>query len=91
MNYENKIANQTPRYRFNSGDPKPACSCCNKLVVNPTQQCIFTTDTFNKKHTLYVYHYVNTPYFILETKSGSAAVYCSEYCMKKHNAKFTRK
>lgn len=91
MNYGNKIANQTPRFRFNSGDPKPTCSCCNKLMNNPTRQCIFTIDNFNQKHTLIVYHYVNTPHFILETKSGRAAVYCSEYCMKKHNAKFTRK
>lgn len=91
MNYEDKIANQTPRYRFNSGDPKPTCSRCNRLVDRPTQQNVFITDNLHQKHTLIVFHYINKPQFILETKSGRAAIYCSKYCMKKHNAKFTRK
>lgn len=91
MDYENKIANQTPSFRFNSGDPKPICSCCNRLIDRPIKQLIFTNDSKRQTHRLICFHYVNTPHFILETKSGRAAVYCSEYCMKKHNAKFTRK
>ena len=90
MDYENKMSNQTPRFRFNSGDPKPICSRCSRLVDRPTQQNVYTIDKLQQKHRLIVYHYINTLYFILETKSGSAAVYCSEYCMKKHNAKFRK-
>lgn len=93
MDYENKIANQTPSFRFNSGDPKPVCNKCFKLIPNPFRSTIFDTDSTTGRSTkmLYIFHYIGTPHFILETKSGRAAVYCSEYCMKKHNAKFTRK
>lgn len=91
MKYENKIVNQPVRFRFNSGNPLPTCSRCNSLMERPTSQSIFTIDSRGKKHTLVCYHYINRPYFLVPSKSGYASVYCSGYCMMKHNAKFTRK
>jgi len=89
MNTEGKIANQSPRFRFNSGDPKPTCSKCNTLVDRPTQQTLFVTDKLHQKHNFIIFHYVNQLYFIYESKSGRAVVYCPEYCRNKHNHRFT--
>lgn len=93
MNTLYKIANQSVKYRFNSGDVKPTCGKCSKLIDRPFKSTIFNTDLQTGKHDTmyYIYHYVGTPYFIIESKSGFASTYCSEYCMKKHNAIFTRK
>jgi hypothetical protein len=88
MNTEGKITNQTPRFRFNSGDPKPTCSKCNTLIERPTTQTLFIKDNFNQKHNFAIYHYVKRPHFIYESKSGCAVVYCSEYCRNKHNHRF---
>ena len=85
-----KIANQSVKFRYNSGNPLPTCSKCNKLIDKPFSSRIFDTDLKIGRHTkmYYIYHYVGTPYFIIESKSGFASTYCSEYCMKKHNAIF---
>ncbi len=91
MKIEFKIANQIPRLRFNSGDPKPTCGKCDTLVDRPFQSGIRVRDKNNILHFFTIYTYITKPYFILDTKSGYSVVYCSDYCMKKHNAKFTRK
>jgi hypothetical protein len=85
-----KIANQPVRFRFNSGYPVPLCSKCRTIISRPLISTIYDTDFNSHKHTkkYYIFHYVGTPYFIIESKSGFAATYCSEYCMKKHNAIF---
>lgn len=88
-----KIANQSFKMRFNSGNPLPTCSKCNRLIDKPFQ-CTLSDREIGSgkiKNMYSVYHYVGTPYFIIESKSGYASTYCSEYCMKKHNAIFTRK
>lgn len=87
-----KITNQSVKFRFNSGDPTPTCSKCNKLIPRPFRSTIFDKDLLSGKHQniYYVHHYIGTPYFIIESKSGFASTYCSEYCMKKHNAIFTK-
>ena len=85
-----KIANQPVRFRFNSGNPVPLCSRCNTIIDRPFRSTIFNSSMRTAKHTkmYYIHHYVGTPYFIIESKSGFASTYCSEYCMKKHNAIF---
>jgi hypothetical protein len=85
-----KIANQLVRMKFNSGNPVPLCNKCSTIIDRPFRSTIFDTGMLSGKHTktYYIYHYVGTPYFIIESKSGFAATYCSEYCMKKHNAIF---
>ena len=91
MKIEFKIANQYPRLRFNSGDPKAVCGKCNTLVDRPCTSTLKVKDNNNVLHFFVMHNYITTSHFILDTKSGYSVVYCSEYCMKKHNAKFTRK
>lgn len=88
-----KITNQIPAYRFNSGDPKPTCSKCSKLISRPFTSTVFNTSSTTGRHSIMynICHYIGTSHFIIESKSGRASTYCSEYCMKKHNAIFTRK
>lgn len=90
MKIEFKIANQAPRLRFNSGDPKPTCGKCNTLLNRPLSQIMYALDNKYLKHQFSTFNYLATPHFILDTKSGYSIVYCSEYCMKKHNAKFRK-
>lgn len=85
-----KVANQHPSYRFNSGDPKPICGRCNKLLPRPEESNLYI-GKLPIKFRYVVFHYVGTPHFILETKSGKAITYCSEYCMKKHHHLFRSK
>lgn len=91
MKIEYKIANQSPRMRFNSGDPKSTCAKCNTLVDKPLHTKIEAEDDLGKQHYFTVYNYFTKDHFIFDTKSGFSIVYCSEYCMKKHNHRFTRK
>lgn len=85
-----KTANQSVKFRFNSGNPLPTCSKCNRLIDKPFRGTLFNADLKTGRHNTmyYIHHYIGTPYFIIESKSGFASTYCSEYCMKKHNAIF---
>lgn len=83
-NIDGKIANQAPRNRFNSGNPKPTCEKCCKLIDVP-EAAVLKTKT--DEH-YFVFHYIRKDHFIYETKSGHAVVYCSEYCRNKHNHRF---
>jgi hypothetical protein len=89
---EGKIANQSPNRKLNStGYPSPVCAKCQKLVPNPaTSYITVTTKTGDPdlKKAFYCYNYLETPYYIYESKSGYAVVYCSKYCRDKHNHRF---
>ena len=38
-----------------------------------------------------VHSYIGSERFIYESKSGRAVCYCSEYCARKHNHRFTKR
>ena len=40
------------------------------------------------KTAIMVFHYVNSNYYIHETKKGYAVMYCSSYCRRKHNHRY---
>lgn len=81
--FDGKVANQKASLKIN-GDT--ICSCCRKQVENPTDGKLEIG-----WNDYIVESYIHTPYYIYETKSGRAVVYCSDYCRKKHNHRFTRK
>jgi hypothetical protein len=81
---EGKIANQAPRYTHKS---KTRCEHCRKEIDHPEQRVI----RLNIKLAYYVCHYINTPHYIYETKSGRAVTYCSKYCRNRHNHRFQKK
>lgn len=81
---DGKIANQDPIIRI-SGTIN--CGKCSKLIPLPQRVII------DSKHTKQVFEcasYIGTEHFIYETKSGTAVVYCSEYCRNKHNHRFSK-
>ena len=78
--FEGKVANQSPR-RNMSG--KSLCSKCSKLIPEPETNVVET-----KKGIFLIYNYIKQEYFIYESRSGHSVVYCSDYCMKKHNHRF---
>jgi hypothetical protein len=85
-NFDGKVANQSPRFRFNSGNPKPTCEKCQKVIDAPEGATLkLSPDTV-----YIVRHYLQKPQFIYETKSGYAVIYCSEYCRNKHNHRFNK-
>lgn len=79
---EGKIANQSPMYK-NTG--KSLCSKCNKLMDYPDTKVLGS----NKKVYL-VRSYLDSPFYIYETRKGQAVVYCSKYCRDKHNHRFQK-
>lgn len=87
MNIEYKIANQDYCRVYNSGKPSALCSKCKKVLENSkiNRRCI----KIEQNHFI-VTHTIGSNYFVLPSKSGTAAMYCSEYCMKKHNHRFTK-
>lgn len=81
---DGKIANQETQLRLSG---KISCSKCNKLLPMPSKAVIksdITKQVFNCSS------YIGTPYFIYESKSGIAVVYCSQYCRDKHNHRFNK-
>ena len=82
-NLNNKIANQ---YFRGTMLGKVKCSKCNKLIQQPMMATLKI-----QEHLLTVLSYYKTQHFICESKSGRASCYCSEFCMKKHNHRFTKK
>lgn len=80
-NLEGKVANQYPSYRF---DGDNLCETCKKLIPAP-----YPTILDVDKKSYLVNSYLGTQYYIYEAKSGNAVVYCSKWCLKKHNHRFT--
>jgi hypothetical protein len=80
-NLDGKLSNQYVR----SDLRKPKCSKCNKTIDTPAHT---TMEANNKLFS--IRHYIGTPHYIYETKSGHSAVYCSDYCRKKHNHRFRK-
>ena len=90
MVFEGKLSGQSPKFRFNSGDPKPTCECCVTLVEKPKRNgMIFVGRDGIERKTL-TYNYIGTKMFIYEAKSGKAVVYCSKECRDKHNHRFNK-
>lgn len=80
---EGKVVNQHPRSNI-SGAVK--CGKCLKLIPKPKS---FTITSLSDKVFL-CYSYVDTLYWIYESKSGRSVVYCSKYCRGQHNHRFAK-
>jgi hypothetical protein len=94
--FEGKIANQSPYYTLNSGNPRPKCIKCSKLIDKPLELKISTFESAEQRHTIgykdfAAFHYIDKKFFIYETKGGNAVVYCSVYCRNKHNHRFNKR
>lgn len=83
-NFDGKLVNQSPKIK-NYTSAKSSCAKCSKLIDAPD---ISVLTVNNKTYT--VRDYLNSEYFIYETKSGTAVVYCSRYCRNKHNHRFSK-
>lgn len=82
-NFEGKIVNQPVRTQSNR---KVKCEKCSKEIDYPEYSVLGVGDD-----TLYeVNHYLNSKFFIYETKVGVAVAYCSNYCRKKHNHRYKK-
>lgn len=83
---EGKISNQFVRQNF-SGSLK--CEKCQKLIPKPSTSVMkFKVEEQEFYYT--VFTYLQTPFFIYESNSGHSIVYCSDYCVKKHNHRFQK-
>lgn len=81
---DGKIANQETQLRLSGKIP---CSKCNKLLPIPNRVEINSHAT---KQVFSCSSYIGTQYFIYESKSGTAVVYCSQYCRDRHNHRFNK-
>lgn len=81
-NIDGKIANQSPNLKLSG---KISCSKCCKLIKPPESLVVHNNST---NQSFLCASYIGTNHFIYETKSGTAVVYCSEYCKRKHNHRF---
>lgn len=79
--FEGKIANQYPKTKALSG--VHTCSKCNKIIPKPKLLKINI-----EKRAFIVHSYLEDPYYIYESNSGNAVIYCSRYCVRKHNHRF---
>lgn len=59
------------------------CSCCSFLIKFPSCRG-FNVGIYYQPN----FHYIGTPYYIYESKSGYSSVYCSDKCRRKHNHRF---
>lgn len=84
IDLDGKIANQSLRYVFNSGNPVPVCGKCGRTISKPS----ITSLSLESNQVLIVYSYIETSHFIYPTKSGKAVTYCSKHCRNKHNHRF---
>lgn len=89
---EGKLANLFPRRTING---TVVCGKCTKNFEAPKQVSLsFVSGTTVNGVNLYtgytLYSYLQTSRFIYESKSGRAVCYCSEYCARKHNHRFTK-
>ena len=83
-NIDGKLANQSTALRLSG---KVSCSKCGKNIKAP-QSAIVDNSSTDQLFTCA--SYVGTRFFIYESKSGKAVVYCSEYCRNKHNHRFSK-
>jgi hypothetical protein len=79
---DGKIANQSPEIKL-SGTVR--CAKCCKGFKPPKKVEIKEDDL---KKVFVCASYIDTEHYIYETKSGTAVVYCSQYCRNKHNHRF---
>ncbi len=80
-NIDGKIVNQPIRRRL---DGMVLCSCCSRSIKAPSRVVM----PISAKTAIMVFHYVNSNYYIHETKKGYAVMYCSSYCRRKHNHRY---
>jgi hypothetical protein len=82
-NIDGKVVNQYANVKI---DNTVRCEKCSKIFSAP-----LTTTMLAPPRGYIIKHYIHLPYYIYETKSGIAVVYCSDYCRKKHNHRFTKR
>lgn len=76
---EGKLVNQFPKTKIG----QTRCECCTKIIPEPSHCGL----KVNNEH-FSMRSYIRTEYFIYESKSGFAVVYCSDWCRRKHNHRF---
>ena len=81
---DGKIANQEPTIRLSG---MVSCAKCCKSIESPNFAVLNNSST---NQVFICASYIGTPNFIYESKSGTAVVYCSEYCRNKHNHRFKK-
>lgn len=74
---DGKISNQSPRTKIG----KVLCAKCSKIISHPDYA---TLSLASEGGAYFIRHYIGTPHFIFDTKSGKAVTYCSAYCKDKH-------
>jgi hypothetical protein len=79
---DSKISNQSPSIKL---DFTVRCERCSSIFTPPKKGML----KYGEKSYL-IFHYLNEPYFIHETKSGFAVVYCSVECRNGHNHRYRR-
>ena len=85
MTFEGKVANRTA-VKTVKEYVNTLCGKCAKLIPLPEDIIVGS-----KKSGYYICKsYLATEHFVYETKSGNAICYCSEYCARKHNHRFTK-
>lgn len=90
---EGKLANLFPRKTMNG---TVVCGKCSTNFEAPAKISVITPngETENGKPlsmVFQVHSYLGKERFIYESKSGRAVCYCSEYCARKHNHRFTKR
>jgi hypothetical protein len=81
---DGKLANQTPGIKLSGS---VVCDKCSKRI-NPPK--IISIKEENLKQVFSCASYIGTEHYIYESKSGTAAIYCSKYCRNKHNHRFSK-
>lgn len=81
---DGKIANQTPDVKLSG---KTSCAKCFKKIAPPERVEVVSNST---SQVFVCASYIGKEHFIYESKSGTAVVYCSEYCRDKHNHRFNK-
>jgi hypothetical protein len=81
---DGKIANQSTVLRLSG---KVSCAKCCKSIKAPELAIVNNSST---KQIFSCASYIGTEHFVYESKSGTAVIYCSEYCRNKHNHRFAK-
>lgn len=80
--FDSKVSNQSPSIHLSF---EVRCECCRKIITPPKKAVL----KYGEKAYL-TFHYLHDPYYIHETKSGIAVVYCSRECRDKHNHRYKK-
>ena len=83
-NIDGKLANQDTILTLSG---KVSCAKGCKSIKAPESAVVNNPAT---KQIFKCASYIGTEHFIYESKSGTAVVYCSEYCRNKHNHRFSK-